>query len=1114
MKFFFTGPVCPAGTSMPFRQRHRFLIFLMRVSCTYIVLMILSLQVLLANKGRGQNLDQINVTVGLQNQNLQTLFKEIQLQTGLTFAFNTKDVDNAPAVSLPRATRSVKSTLDMALVGTRLRYEQVNQNVIISSGNMDVATMEAPYAVQAFSIRGKITNSEGEGIPGVSVFVKGTTRGTTSDAEGVYTISAEGNDVLVFSSIGFKSVEVAVEARGVIDVGMEDDVSSLQEIVINAGYWDVKDKEKTGNISKVTAKEIQDQPISNPLAALQARAPGLQIIQQTGVPGGNFSVRIRGQNSIANGNDPLYIVDGVPYTSSSMAIGVTSQEILLTGTSPLNNINPSDIESIEILKDADATAIYGSRGANGVILITTKKGSQGKTRVNANFYTGIGKIASKINLLNTQQYTRMRKEAFANDQIETTTANASDILSWDTTRYTDWQDVLIGSTSQTLDAQLSISGGDASTQYIFGGGYHRETAVFPGNNSDQRISTHFNLTNTSLHKKLKTSISINYSTSFTDLLNIDLTSDALTLPPNAPALYDSTGRLNWENSTWTNPLSYLNRRYDATTNNLISNAIFTYEILPSLNVKTSFGYTLIGMKANSTTPKSSVDPAYYNYAVNSTAFSNSSFSNWIIEPQINWNKRILDGNLDILVGTTFLNQQSEKMSQIASGFVSESLMKEIGAASSISIPKSEYIKYRYSAAFGRLNYTFKNKYIINLTGRRDGSSRFGPDRQFANFGAVGLAWIFSNENFLKNNIHFLSFGKVRASYGITGNDQLTDYAFLDTYKPSGIYQGVNGLNPVRLYNPDFSWETNKKMEFALELSFLNDKISLGTSYYRNRSSNQLVGYTLPPTAGFTSILYNLPATIQNSGVEISITSNNINKGPFKWSTSLNFTIPRNKLIEYPNIETTSYNDKYSIGKPLNIRKLYTYLGIDQQTGLYSFQDINQDGSFNKADKTVIKTVGEIFYGGIQNSIKFRGFEADFLFQFVKQNGNNYLNIWPISPGGRSNQPLLISKHWQKSNDTDEIQRFGTTSLTQTTYSRLKESQNSVADASYIRLKNISLSYKLPSTWTERLRIENVKIFIQSQNLLTFTNYKGVDPENQSSALPPLKTLVIGIHTTL
>jgi len=274
--------------------------------------------------------------------------------------------------------------------------------------------------------------------------------------------------------------------------------------MIKAGYYDVKKREATGNISRVMANEIAKQPISNPLAALQGRVPGLEITQQTGVPGGNFKVQIRGQNSIRSiGNDPLFIVDGVPYTNTPMSFGETSQLILVNGTSPLNSINPSDIESIEVLKDADATAIYGSRGANGIILITTKKGQAGKTKVDFNFYSGAGKVASKMDLLNTQQYLQMRKEAFINDNQIPDVTNARDALLWDTTRNTDWQKVLIGGTAKTLDAQVSLSGGNKNIQFLIGGGYHRETTVFPGNGADQRISTHFSLTNTSDNQRLK-----------------------------------------------------------------------------------------------------------------------------------------------------------------------------------------------------------------------------------------------------------------------------------------------------------------------------------------------------------------------------------------------------------------------------------------------------------------------------------------------------------------------------------------------------------------------------------------------------------------------------------
>lgn len=1086
--------------------------------------------VAVAHNNYAQVLDK-KVTLSLKEVSIEEALAKIEAVTDVKFFYSVDQLNIKDKISFEAKDRSLREILDELLTPYQVKYkvhekrstitlkrqEEGTEARVGGKGNLDMA---GPYP--AATITGKVTDAATQQpMAGVNVIVKGTTTGTTTDADGRFAIDAGDTDVLVFSFIGFKTFETQVNGRSVIEVTMEEDITGLQEVEVNAGYWKVADRERTGNISKVTAKEIQKQPVSNPLAALQGRVPGLEIIQQTGVPGGNFSVRIRGQNSIANGNDPLYIIDGVPYTSNSMAFNETSINILTAGTSPLNAISPADIESIEVLKDADATAIYGSRGANGVIIITTKRGQAGKTKVDFNFYSGAGKVASKMDLLSTSQYVTMRKEAYKNAGYWPLDPSlhqfVPDVFVWDTTRYTDWQKKLIGGTAQTSDAQLSVSGGDKYTQFSFGAGYHQEGTVFPGDNTDRRLSTHISLNNLSSNEKLKTSLALKYSINDTDLIKRDLTSLALTLPPHAPPLHNENGDLNWGTSSYTqsflNPLSYLKTGYEATTKNLLVNAVVGYAILPNLELKTNMGYSDVNMNAITITPKSSIPPTATQ--PNESVFSGSSFRNWTVEPQLNWKPRFGAGRFDILIGTTFLDQTQEGLAQYAYGFTNEALMKNIGASSSRTLATNYYNQYRYHAGFGRVNYVYKEKYIINITGRRDGSSRFGPGKQFANFGAVGAAWIFSEEGFIKNNIAFLSFGKLRGSYGITGNDQLGNYQYLDTYTSSGPYQGTVALTPVRLANPDFAWETNKKFESGLELGFIKDRIVSQVSYYRNRSSNQLVGFALPPTTGFNTIQGNLPAVVQNKGVEIVLSTRNIEKTNFSWTTSFNLSVPHNKLVAFPNLEASpSYANTLVVGEPISIVKRYNYLGVDPQTGLYLFEDVNEDGSIDLLDQQTVKFIGQDFYGGLMNSFQYGGFQLDILFQFVQQEKRNYLSAFNANPGGGvTNQPTWVMDRWRNPGDNSDIQLFTILSTGSTAYNRLAFSTRSVSDASFVRLKNLSLSYSLPQGWLGKLHINNARIFIQGQNLFTLTKYKGLDPETGSNSLPPLKVLSGGFNVT-
>lgn len=962
-------------------------------------------------------------------------------------------------------------------------------------------------------VTGTVTDRSGQPMAGVNVVVKGTMIGTSTDVMGKYSINARVGDILIFSFIGYATVELTVGEVAVMNVTLKEDIRSLEEVTINAGYYATTKATQTGSIAKLSFEEIEQQPVSNPLAALQARVAGLEIVQQNGIPGSSFRVRIRGINSISNGNDPLYIIDGVPFFSTSLSGASTSGQLHLDGYSPFNSINPSDIESIEVLKDADATAIYGSRGANGVILITTKKGRKGTPKASLNAYTGFGRISRKMGLLKTDDYLKMRREAFENDGAIPNTGNAPDLMLWDSLRYTDWQDVLIGETARTNDIQLSISGGGDEITFLMGAGYHRETTVFPGDHSDQRLSAHVNLSSNSHNGKLRTSTSIDYSSGITDLLQLDLTTYALTLPPNAPELYDSNGNLNWESGSFLNPLSHLEKSYDAVASHLMANSSITYSISPSLTLKSSFGFTNVTRDEIATTPLSAYDPSIRQYIKSELRLSNSWFRNWVVEPQINWARDVGNSRFEALVGATFLDQKTESFAQLGRGFSSDALIKDIKAASEHIVLESSFTDYRYSALFARIYYAWKDKYLINVTGRRDGSSRFGPGRQFATLGAVGAAWIFSKEGFVSRGVPFVSFGKIRASYGLTGNDQLTDYEYLDTYTSSGTYQGTTALTPVRLSNPEFGWETNRKFEVGLELKFLDDRLAIETAYYANTSSNQLVGFPLPPSAGFLSVQGNLAATVRNTGWESSVEITSIKTNNFLWSTFINLTVPRNKLVSFPNLEVSpEYRNRLVVGEPLSIRKQYHFTGVDPTTGIYQFEDVDGNGSLNSSDRQSIVFTGRDFYGGINNMFHYRGFELGFLLEFVRQGGIRYRTSF--APGLKGNQASSVMSRWVSEGDITDTQRFTTTLGTAfSAYDRSASSDRILTDASFIRLKNVHLSYTVPERFVDKVSIYSAQVFVQGQNLATVTSYDGMDPETQGYVLPPLKVISAGIRLT-
>jgi TonB-linked SusC/RagA family outer membrane protein len=1094
----------------------------MRVSLhCFLFCVLCGVQLLIATPGKGQGIAQTNVILTGDKIPLQEVFTEIEKQTDFLFLFPLELINNYEGLSIGPGTRTVKETLETLFRNTPLVYQQVNSNILVFRAEQPAAEK----TISSTLVTGKVTDVQGEGMPGVNVIVKsngeakGTIRGTTTEADGKFSIDVQDDDLLVFTSIGYKTVEMTVGNQTTINLTLEEDVLALQEVVVNAGYWEVKGKELTGSIYKVkVANPVQQPPVNNVLSALTGMIPGVYIQQLTGVPGGGFKIQIRGQNSIrAEANDPLYVIDGVPFTSSPLGSPSINRPIT-DGGNPLNSINPADIESVEVLKDADATSIYGSLGANGVVLITTKKAQEGKTRLDVNFYTGAGQVANRIDLLNTAQYLEMRNEAFKNDGMQPIPQVDNDITSWDTTRYTDWQNEMFGRTAPVLNARASLSGGARNTRFLISTAYYEEGTAFPGDFLYQRISSHLNLDHTSENERFSASLLATFALDDNDLPQADGTSSALILPPNAPAAYDEEGNLNWAEGTFANPFASYIQNYGARTNNLISNLLLRYKVLPGLELKSSTGYTSMRLKEIRTRPKKSFTPFLPFVQEASSTFGDDMVSTWLFEPQAEYKKAIGKGSLTALIGATFRETVNERELLNAEGYSSDAFLENIKAAADVTVLDYGYTQYRYQAFFSRLNFNWDSRYILNITARRDGSSRFGPGRQFALFGAVGAAWIFSNELFY-TRYDFLSFGKLRASYGTTGSDQIGDYQYLDTFTPTYYtYGGSTGLQPTRLANQQYGWESNKKFEVALELGFLDNRILATTAYYRNRSSNQLVGYSLPLITGFPSIQSNLDAVVQNAGIEAQLTTVNISAPDFSWTTSINYSRPRNKLISYPNIAGSPYAYQFEVGKPLSIQRAIHYTGVDPQTGLYTFEDFDGDGEITTMDAQFLKSITQDFFGGFQNTFHYKRWDLSVFFQFVKQTGRNHMsNILVSPPGWSANQPVDVMNRWQTSGDVATVQKFSPgydpfaffAALNYTNYG-----DGVIGDASFIRLKNMYVSYTLPGTWSRKILVQTSKIYLQAQNLLTITSYKGLDPETQSfQHIPPLRVITGGVQLT-
>jgi TonB-linked SusC/RagA family outer membrane protein len=963
------------------------------------------------------------------------------------------------------------------------------------------------------NITGKVIDEQGKPLSGATIKINQKGKTQITDQEGKFTLyDLKGDGIISVSFVGYVTTNLSISStpKNNYIIRLKSDANSLNEVQV-IGYGTTTKRFNTGNVSTINSSDIEKQPVTNVLSAIEGRAPGVFVQQTNGLPGGGFTVQIRGKGSILAGTDPLYVIDGVPYSTNLMdansAIGSTSPNGLV---SPLNSINPSDIESMSILKDADATAIYGSRGANGVVLITTKKGKAGKTKVDINVSEGVNKMASLPSLLNLQQYLLIRKEAYKNDGLtpssDPTSPNyAPDLTVWSQNTSTNWAKYLFGGTGHVTDAQGSVSGGDKNTTFNIGGNFHSETTLLQGDNLYQRGGIRYSIQHNSINNKFSIALSGTYTIDHNQLSNPN--EGDIFLPPNF-SLYTATGAINWAYGL--NPLADIKAQSKIQTDNFVTNLVLKYNILTDLNFNTSVGYDKININQIQTFPLSSQNPQYS--PVNYSNFANNSNQSIIIEPQLNYKKHINRSIFNLLIGGTYQSSLNQGQNLSASNFSSDELLQNLASAGTISGLSNSYLQYKYVSLFGRINYNLDDKYILNASIRRDGSSRFGPGNEFGTFGAVGGAWLFSSENWIKENIPFISYGKLRGSYGIVGNDQIGDYQYLSTYINSSYnYQNLSGLEPARVTNADFHWEVDKKLEVAMELGFLKDRILLTVDRYQSRSANQLVAYAIPTITGFSSYEANLPAVVQNTGWEVELNTKNLQQKDFSWTTTFNITVPKNKLVGFPNLANSSYANLLVLGE--DITRIYGYkqTSIDQKTGNGIYAP--QPGS-SSSDPYYYNTIGKQtpdFYGGFGNSFIYKNWQLDVFGQFVKQMARGDILY---SPGIFINNYQYTLNRWQKSGDITTVPKASTAG----DYNYGASSAN-IFDASYFRLKNVSISYSFPADWVSRIGVNHIRVYAQAQDLYTWwhKNNPFLDPESgayyanfgASRNLPPMRTIVFG-----
>ena len=976
-------------------------------------------------------------------------------------------------------------------------------------------------SAQDLLVSGEVTDGNLP-ISGANVIIKNTTNGVVTDFDGRYSITAQPTDTLQISYLGYTTLTIPVQGRTNINITLQEDIEQLAAVEITGGYYSIAERTKTGNVTKIDTDQLQQQVIHSPMESLQGRVAGLEVQTRTGLSGQAPLVTLRGQTSLRGSleTQPLYIIDGVPIDNRGIS-SLSSIYDNAVGIDPLATLDPSLIESIEILKDADATAIYGSRGANGVIIINTKRGQAGKTKYELQVETGVSWVGKFMKLMNTNEYLEMRREAFENDGVIPTPTKAPDLLLWDQNRYTDWQKELIGGNAEFQKYQATISGGTDQTSFLLSGGFQKEGTVFPGDFGFLNNNLLANINHRSQDKRLQFNTSINYGYHKSNLFNAGLfVSNGIGLAPNAPVLFDKNGNINWEldefgNPTFSNPLRGLANPNINRMQSLQWNGNISYNILRGLTAKINIGFNHLKQNDKHLVYKKNINPLQASIAHPTTNQRLRNREHILIEPQIHYNlkydKHIVSG----LLGSTFQkNENSEKYLR-GEGYLSESQVGNIALAERQSILIDEFIEYRYAALFGRIGYSYADKYHLNLTGRRDGSSRFGEKSRFANFGAIGTAWDFYKETSIQESLPWLNSGKLRGSYGTTGSDHIGDYRYRDTY--SNIYTYPNslslgGLIPRKLHNPFYQWEKNTKLEFALDIGLWEDRILLASSWYKEQSGNQLIGLSLPSITGFSSVQGNFPATVENSGWEFVLQTIPVQTSNFVWNSNLNFTLPKNRLVDFPDLESSSYASRYVIGKSIGIRKLYHYSGIDPDTGKYTFEDTNGDGLINHEDQTLIVDLSRKFYGGWHNSFEYKNWNFSFLFEFVNQKGTDPITAF-FTPGGQMNMPREVLNRWQKNDPSGEYQAF--TQNYDGGFYNYTSSDANIADASFIRMKSLSLNYRLSAESLVKSHVQHAHIYVNAQNIFTISPYKGFDAQSPGGLnIPALTSFHLGIKLTL
>lgn len=1060
---------------------------LVRVSMLNVILTVLAISLASANAMASQVLDK-RITVEFENVPLRAALTRIERAADVRFLYHSNLISSRDRVDLTASDQRLADVLDQILGPRHIRFEAEGNQIVLTreSLGMVVKSLNEGDDLQDRIVSGRILNADNEPLPGVNILLKGSTQGTTSDVDGRYSLQVpDENAVLVFSFIGYETQETQVGTRTSIDVTMLEDMKTLEEVVV-VGYGEMEKRDITGSVAQVNAEEIQAVPVYNVEQALKARAAGVQVMQNSGEPGGRIEVRIRGGNSMIGNNQPLYVVDGFPITGG------------------VEFLNPNDIESIDILKDASATAIYGARGANGVVIITSKRGKAGqKGRIDLNSYYGVQQETKRYDLLNAKDYAIIANEWLRNGG-QPPFFNVDEVQN----PGTDWQDVVLRS-APIQDHTLSFSGSGDKTRYSLSGNYFAQDGILI-NSGVKRGSLRVNLDH-EVNNWLTMGVNLNVSRRQTQNVPVNngyrgtaLLSAAASAPPTLP-VYDEQGLptqieqiYSFGSSDMKNPLIFAERQATRLSNSFVGNTTFEVKLAEGLSFK-----TLLGLEYGHSL-HDYYEPIIFSADRGAGSQAASYRNSFLNENTLNYVKTINEiHSLNVVAGYTYQTDMYRDFGISVNGFAGNTTENfNLGAAEIINAPSSGYSEWVLASWLGRVNYTFNDKYLLTASMRSDGSSRFGANNRWATFPSLALGWRISEEAFMEG-LTFISDLKLRASYGKTGNTALSPYQSLDRM---GSYRVVYanqtdeiGFSPSNISNPDLKWETTAQVDVGLDLGILQNRFRFTFDYYKKNTTDLLASVPLPGSIGFGSILQNI-GEIENSGIELTFGADLVTTNKFRWDITASYSDNNNKIVSLAGgsdilsagqLSAWSSTNIARVGEPIGMFYGYLEDGLTE-TGFIKYKDLDGNGVINSLDRAILGNPTPDFFYGLNTNMTFGNFELSIFAEGVYGNqifnATNGTHLNSFQRGSNQFQDIM-GNYWSLDNPDPNAKYPKISAAT-----AIDISDRFIEDGSYLRLKSVRFAYNLPVknwgvTW-----ISGAQVYFSGINLLTVTNYTGLDPE--------------------